>query len=184
MVIIEIRVTSGARNLLEIGRRDKSAGGQRSTDRKILVRYPCKATEHRLSENGQTSSKRKEAGPLLYFLTRVIMTVFVVTTEISLTYLLTDHTNSSPPFTSTSDPPTPYYNSTVPLSFFHESPPLFPLYSFPPPFRFLLRTFSFLSSYSRHLSPLHTASTLTAPDCNWHFTFLHFPYFSMVLYQS
>lgn len=105
MVIIEIRVTSGARNLLEIGRRDKSAGGQRSADRKILVRYPCKATEHRLSENGQTSSKRKEAGPLLYFLTRVIMTVFVVTTEISLTYLLTDHANSSPPFTSTSDPP-------------------------------------------------------------------------------
>lgn len=134
MVIIEIRVTSGARNLLEIGRRDKSAGGLRSADRKILVRYPCKATEHRLSENGQTSSKRKETGPLLYFLTRVIMTVFVVTTEISLTYLLTDHTNSSPPFTSTSDPPTPYYNSTVPLSFFHESPPLFPLYSFPPPF--------------------------------------------------
>ncbi|OAD62063.1 hypothetical protein WN48_07716 [Eufriesea mexicana] len=55
--IIEIRVTSGARNLLEIGRRDKSAGGW-SAYRKIPT-LSLQAMTAALSENGQTFPERK-----------------------------------------------------------------------------------------------------------------------------
>lgn len=82
---------------------------------------------------------------MLHFLTRVIMTIFVVTTTRSVLLICS-------PITLTRFVLSPSPLRSPDCQFFLESPPFFPIYLFPSQFNLLPQIFLFLSSQFHHFS--------------------------------